>query len=196
VAQEIRGPAGRCHLGLSWGHLGPSWAVLGPSWAMLGCVGLTSSWGHLRLHCGHLVGVLGHIGVMLAILGLSWAILGSTWPSWVAILVDLEDLPRVWGVLAPRGSGSGFGGPGGSGRQTREQKVEDMWICGSVRKGIYRIDHRGQYFMLHSLMALGKQGRIICHVCSGSSGLRLPRIQRTRSRHHKQAATQSSRESS
>jgi hypothetical protein len=37
---------------------------------------------------------------MLAIFGLSCAIMGSTWLSRGAISVDLEDFPRVLGVLA------------------------------------------------------------------------------------------------
>jgi hypothetical protein len=109
-----------CHLGLSWGHLVSSWAVLGPSWAMLGCLGaiLGLSWEHLWPslghigpswgHVAHLGAILGYLGVNLAILGCHLSgfegcptrfggFWGSTWPSWGAILADLEDLPRVLG---------------------------------------------------------------------------------------------------
>jgi hypothetical protein len=44
------------------------------------------------------------------------------------------------------------------GKQTREQKVEDMRICGSVCKGMRSIDDRGLRFMFPSLVAPGKQG--------------------------------------
>jgi hypothetical protein len=60
-------------------------------------------------------------------------------------------------------------GPGGRGKQTREQKVEDMWICGSVYKWIYRIDKRGLDFILHSLVALHKEGPADSSVLLGFS---------------------------
>jgi hypothetical protein len=42
---------------------------------------------------------------------------------------------------------------GVGGNQTREQKVEDLWVCGKVYKGMYTIDKRGLYFISHSLVA-------------------------------------------
>jgi hypothetical protein len=124
------------HVGLSWGCLGAILGHVGPSWghvgAILGCIEaiLGQSWEHIWPdswgRVGHLWAILGHLGVNLAILGChfsgfggcptrfggSW---GSTWPSWGAILADLEDVPRVLG-----GSGrflrdvpSGLGGPVG-----------------------------------------------------------------------------------
>jgi hypothetical protein len=77
-------------LGLSWEPRWPYWGHLGPSWD----------------HVGHLGAILGHLGVNLAILGCHLSGFGgcptrfggsrgSTWPSWGAILVDLEDFPCV-----------------------------------------------------------------------------------------------------
>jgi hypothetical protein len=79
-------------LGLSWEHLWPSWGRLGPSWG----------------HVGHLGAILGHLGVNLAILGCHFGGFGGcptrierSWGStWGAILADLEEVPRVLGVLA------------------------------------------------------------------------------------------------
>jgi hypothetical protein len=85
-----------------------------------------------------------------------WGPRGSTWPSWGAILAELEDVPCVLGgsgrflmdvshglgdpvgreslgIRARAGSGIGFGGPAGRGKpdkRTEGSGSAGMWIGG------------------------------------------------------------------
>jgi hypothetical protein len=146
-----------CHRGLSRGHLVSSWAVFGPSWghlrAVLGCFRafFGASWGQLGPSWAGLRAILGHLGVNFAIFGYHLGgfggrhtRFGGSWPVSESCPTRfggpgrfLKDVSHGLGgpvgrqskaTRARRGFEGGFWGPGGN--QTREQKVEDLWVRG------------------------------------------------------------------